>query len=85
MRGVCGIASELIDYDSKYDKVFKSLLGSTIIIDNMDNAVEFSRATGYSTKIVTLDESAQITVFQRAKIPAEVKDGSIVVVKSAAL
>jgi len=55
MRGVCGIASELIDYDSKYDKVFKSLLGSTIIIDNMDNAVEFSRATGYSTKIVTLE------------------------------
>ncbi len=55
MRGVCGVASELIDYDSKYDKVFKSLLGSTIIIDNMDNAVEFSRATGYSTKIVTLE------------------------------
>lgn len=55
MRGVCGIASELIEFDSKYEKVFNSLLGSTIIIDNMDNAVEFSRATGYSTKIVTLD------------------------------
>lgn len=55
MRGVCGVASELIDYDKKYEKVFSSLLGSTIIIDNMDNAVEFSRATGYSTKIVTLD------------------------------
>lgn len=55
MRGVCGIASDLIEFDSKYEKVFNSLLGSTIIIDNMDNAVEFSRATGYSTKIVTLD------------------------------
>lgn len=55
MRGVCGIASDLIEYDKKYEKVFNSLLGSTIIIDNMDNAVEFSRATGYSTKIVTLD------------------------------
>ena len=55
MKGVCGIASELIDYDSKYDRVFNSLLGSTIIIDNMDNAIAFSRATGYSTKIVTLD------------------------------
>lgn len=55
MRGVCGVASELIEFDSKYEKVFNSLLGSTIIIDNMDNAVEFSRATGYSTKIVTLD------------------------------
>lgn len=55
MRGVCGVASDLIEYDKKYEKVFSSLLGSTIIIDNMDNAVEFSRATGYSTKIVTLD------------------------------
>lgn len=55
MRGVCGIASDLIEYDKKYEKVFNSLLGSTIIIDNMDNAVEFSRATGYSTKIVTLE------------------------------
>ena len=41
-----------IEYDSKYDKVFKSLLGSTIIMDNMDNAIEFSRVTGY----LSLDE-----------------------------
>ena len=55
MKGVCGVASELVKYDSKYERVFSSLLGSTVIIDNMDNAIEFSRATGYSTKIVTLD------------------------------
>ncbi len=55
MKGVCGIASDLIEYDSKYEKVFNSLLGSTIIVDNMENAVEFSRATNYSSKIVTLD------------------------------
>lgn len=55
MKGVCGVAKELIKYDSKYENVFSSLLGSTVIIDNMDNAIEFSRATGYSTKIVTLD------------------------------
>ncbi len=55
MKGVCGIASDLIEFDKNYEKVFSSLLGSTIIIDNMDNAVEFSRATGYSTKIVTLE------------------------------
>ncbi len=55
MKGVCGIASDLVKYDSKYARVFNSLLGSTIIIDNMDNAIEFSKATGYSTKIVTLD------------------------------
>ena len=55
MKGVQGVASELIEFDSKYQKVFNSLLGSTVIIDNMDNAVEFSRATGYQAKIVTLD------------------------------
>jgi len=55
MRGVLGVASDLVEYDAKYSKVFRSLLGSTIIIDNIDNAVEFSRATGYMTKIVTLE------------------------------
>ena len=55
MKGVCGVASELIDFDEKYRKVFSSLLGSTLIVDNIDNAVEFSRATGYQVKIVTLD------------------------------
>ena len=32
--------------------------------------------------LTTLDESAQTSVFKRATIPAEVRDGSIVVVKS---
>ena len=35
--------------------------------------------------LTTLDESAQITVFQRTTIPAEVQEGSIVVVKSTVL
>lgn len=54
-RGVLGVASELIKYDAKLAPVFKSLLGSTVIIDNMDNAIAFSKATRYSAKIVTLD------------------------------
>ena len=55
MRGVCGIASELVEYDSKYERVFSSLLGSTVIVDTTDNALEFSRATNYSSKVVTLE------------------------------
>lgn len=35
--------------------------------------------------LTTLDESAQTTVFQRTTIPAEVQEGSIVVVKSTVL
>ncbi|MBQ8451387.1 MAG: chromosome segregation protein SMC [Clostridia bacterium] len=55
MPGVIGIASDLITFDGAYSSVFTSLLGSTIIVDNIDNAVAFSRATGYSTRLVTLD------------------------------
>ena len=54
-RGVLGVASELISFDAKLAPVFNSLLGSTVIVDNMDNAIAFSKATRYSAKVVTLD------------------------------
>lgn len=41
--------------------------------------------SGNTMTLTTLDESAQVSVFQREAIPAEVKDGSVVVVKSATL
>ena len=55
MKGVFGVASELIEFDKKYERVFNSLLGSTVIVDTTDNALEFSRATNYSSKVVTLE------------------------------
>ncbi len=54
-RGVLGVASDLISYDKNLAPVFKSLLGSTVIVDNLDNAVNLSKITKYSAKIVTLD------------------------------
>ena len=54
-KGVLGIASELVSFNSKLKPIFNHLLGSTVIVDNLDNAVSLARATGYSTKIVTLD------------------------------
>lgn len=54
-RGCVGIASELIDYDSKYDSIVSGLLGSTVVFDNIDNAVTVSRKYGYNVRIVTLD------------------------------
>ena len=54
-RGVLGIASELVSYEKKLEHIFKHLLGGTVIVDNLDNAVEIAKATSYSTKIVTLD------------------------------
>jgi len=50
-----GIASELVNYDAKYDGIFKSLIGRTVVMDNIDNAVALAKKTGYKYKIVTLD------------------------------
>ena len=54
-KGYIGIASELIDYDHKYDPVIKNLLGRTLVFDNLDNANDTSKAFGYRVKIVTRD------------------------------
>ncbi|MFQ6724125.1 MAG: chromosome segregation protein SMC, partial [Clostridia bacterium] len=54
-QGCLGVASELISYPSEYSKVIDSLLGSTVIVDTLDNAVKIARDSGYSFKIVTLE------------------------------
>jgi len=54
-KGYVGIASELVNYDAKYDGIFKSLIGRTVVMDNIDNAVALAKKTGYKYKIVTLD------------------------------
>lgn len=54
-QGCHGIASNLINYDSKFNNVISSLLGATIIVDNLDNAIKISRKFNYSYRIVTLD------------------------------
>ena len=53
--GVIGVASSLIEYDKKYDNVVQSLLGRTVIVENMDVAINVSKKFKYSFKVVTLD------------------------------
>ena len=53
--GCLGIASEIISYPAEYSKVIESLLGSTVIVDTLENAVKIARDSGYSFKMVTLD------------------------------
>ena len=52
--GVQGIAYELVSYDKKYEKAVRLALANTVIVDNMDNAIELSRKTKNSYRIVTL-------------------------------
>ena len=54
-RGYIGIASELLEYEPKFDRVIKNLLGRTLVFDNLDNANATSKAFGYSIRIVTKD------------------------------
>ena len=54
-NGVFGVASSLIEFDIKLLPIFQSLLGATIIVDNVLNAEKIAKLTKYSFKIVTLD------------------------------
>lgn len=54
-RGYVGVASELVKYDPKFTDVISSLLGRTVVFDNLDNAIAMSRALRYSVRAVTLD------------------------------
>lgn len=53
--GALGIACKIIKYDSKYDLIFSGLLGTTLIVDNYDNAVKIFKKYRQSFRIVTLD------------------------------
>lgn len=54
-KGCFGLASDLISYDSNIKNIISNLLGTTIIVDNLDTAISISNKTKLSYKIVTLD------------------------------
>ena len=53
--GFRGLASDLIEYNEKYEGVFRYLLGRVAVVDNMDRAVALSKAAGTGLRFVTLD------------------------------
>ena len=54
ISGVIGIASNLVKYDKKYEQIVLSLLGRTVIVENMEAAISLAKANHYSFRIVTL-------------------------------
>lgn len=50
-----GIASDLIKFDDKYRNIIENILGRTIIIVNIDNAIKFAKENNHKFKVVTLD------------------------------
>ena len=54
ISGVLGIASDLVKYNSKYNGIIQSLLGRTVVVENMQQAIDLAKLNQYSFKIVTL-------------------------------
>ncbi len=54
-NGYVGVADELIKFDKKFQNIFSSLLGRTVIFDNIDNATEMAKDQKYKIRVVTLD------------------------------
>ncbi len=53
--GYINLASELVDFDKKYQGVITSLLGRTVVSEDLDSAVEIAKKYSYKFKVVTLD------------------------------
>ena len=54
-KGCFGVASEVISYKDGLKPIFDGLLGSTVIVENMEVAVNLAKQTKFAFKIVTLD------------------------------
>ncbi len=55
MKGYIAIAEELVSYDDIYEKIVKNTLGTTVVVDNIDNAIAMAKKCNHRFKIVTLE------------------------------
>lgn len=54
-EGVIGIASDLVSFDKKYEQVILNLLGRTVVVNDMQNAIKVAKENSYSFRIITLE------------------------------
>ncbi len=53
--GVIGLASDIVTCEDRFRDLARNLLGRTVIVENIDRAVEIARRYRYSLRLVTLD------------------------------
>ena len=53
--GFVGLASRLVKFDQRYQNIFNSLLGRTVIVEDMDCGIAMARKYRSAFRIVTLD------------------------------
>lgn len=54
-EGYVGVASDLVSFSPEYGPVIASLLGKTVVVEDLDDAVNIAKKYGYRFRIVTLD------------------------------
>lgn len=52
-KGVIGVASKLVKTDPKYSGIIESLLGRSIVVDNIDNAIAIAKKYRQTLRLVT--------------------------------
>ena len=55
MPGCVGLASELVEFDPKYQGVIDNLLGRTVVAENLAAGIPIQRAGRYQFRLVTLE------------------------------
>lgn len=55
INGYKGVASDIVQYDSRYKAAITNLLGRILICDNLSSAKVIAKKTDYNYKIVTLE------------------------------
>ena len=53
--GVIGVASDLVEFDKKYEQIILNLLGRTVVVDNIQNAINLAKENSYSFRIITVE------------------------------
>ncbi len=53
--GYIAVADTLVSADARFGEVISSLLGRTVVFDNIDNATAMAKACRYRVRVVTLD------------------------------
>ena len=54
IKGYIGTASDLVEYDKKYEGIIQNLLGRTVLVEDMDSAIALAKKNKYAFKVQRL-------------------------------
>ncbi|MDO5724759.1 MAG: chromosome segregation protein SMC [Tissierellia bacterium] len=54
-KSIAVTPDRLVKYDNKYENIIKNLLGNSLIVENMDHALDIAKKEKFSFRIITLN------------------------------